>query len=252
MLVSASSPYEYRCEANRINAQSNSFRLFLEKCVFTSNGWRMIEMVSRHSGAYIFSGVIRDFLTGQMSEVRDVDVVVNRIDSLRHLFSILQNPIIRENEFGGLKITLGTLVVDTWQLRDTWGIIKKQSNDTPEDLVETVFFNFSAIAFDLQEKKFLVSEDFCRFSLYNELDYVYEENPNIPLCIINTLYYREKYGFVLTNRLIKWVRDHYQCNLDYGPFQRKHFGRVIYSNKEVDDLINYISHEKNRVEEIPF
>ena len=111
---------------------------------------------------------------------------------------------------------------------------KKKANVNA--LINSAFFNFSAVAYDFNNQKFVYSEDFRKFLSLKVLDVVYEKNPNLPLCIVNTLYYSKQYELPLGTKLAKWIVEHYQPEFDYGPVQEHHWGKVVYCNEAIEDL----------------
>lgn len=73
------------------------------------------------------------------------------------------------------------------------------------------------------------------------MDIRYKENPNVPLCIINTFYYALKYSFPIKYRLCKWVVEHYDVNINFENIQLNHFKRIIFSNDDICQLIKICS-----------
>ena len=108
-----------------------------------------------------------------------------------NISKFLRDPEVnyKRNSFKGIKIKdKNGLIIDAWILHDTWGIKNKGiKNPTPESLLQTVFFNFSAIAYDLRNRKFIYDNTFVDFLKTRIIDIVYEENSSLsfqffPLC----------------------------------------------------------------------
>lgn len=229
--------------SNIIKKQAPAFELFLKTQILDKQIWGIITEISKQSDIYVLSGVIRDFLTGNFSGVRDLDFVLTRSESFTHLLNILQSMTsveIRRNHFGGIKLKTKEFQIDLWYLEDTWGIKKRGLPANANSLIHSVFFNFSAITFALNEKKFIFNDDFCRFLKTNVLDVVYEENPNIPLCIINTFHYSFLFNYNISVSLAKWIQKHYEKGMDFIKIQEEHFGCVLYAQKNIELFVGNI------------
>lgn len=210
-----------------------------------------IETIAERQDIYVFSGIIRDFfLCGKMQEKnakerkmpRDLDFVIVG-DINEEIFSTRN---VHRNQYGGLKLTWGHVKVDMWSLQNTWGIVMDNKSLSPESLLETSFFNFSAIVYDYNNEIFIVGKPFLKFLNTHILDIVYEKNPKPELCIVNTLYYREKFGFEIGEKLSKWLVREYYSNpqLEYNIIQQNHFGKILYSKRKIINFINQLENKK--------
>ena len=195
-------------------------------------------MISEQTNVYVFSGIIRNFFLGY-PEVRDLDIVIsrNRIVIPRKYISSLH---VEKNSFGGRKYFIGDLKLDFWFLQDTWGIQEERKRPNVNTLIKSSFFNFSAIAYDFNNRKFIYTQEFRNFLSSNTLDIVYEKNPNIPLCIVNTIYYTQKFDLSIGDKLCIWFIKNYNNDVDYEPIQKCHWGLVRYSNSIILDFYNYL------------
>lgn len=161
----------------------------------------ILNAISRKTEVYVFSGIIRNFFLGE-TNFRDLDIVVGDVKCVIDTVNAVDSDVeFRINSFGGVKVKIQNLIIDLWGLENTWGIRKERMELTPKSLLMTAFFNFSAIVFDYNKTIFYYESDFVKFLQNKMMDVVYTKNPNIPLCIINSCYYREKYGFGLTLKL---------------------------------------------------
>ena len=145
--------------------------------------------------------------------------------------SLLRNISLRKNKFNGYKLVSHGLTIDWWDIEKTWGIIQEGMKGTVYSLLNTAFFNFSAIAYDYNKKRFLISDDFCKFYSTHTMEIVYAKNPRIETCIINALYYADNYEFTIGNSLRKWIVKNYRVNLDFEKAQLSRFQEVLYSNE---------------------
>lgn len=235
-----------------IDKQSDSFYLYLNT-FFPQGIIGLLEELSMQTDLYIFSGVIKNFLLGFL-EHRDLDLVINHTRKLQiHLGKLRELGLteIKRNKFDGVKLMLDDMEVDIWRLEDTKGIVEQSLEPTPENLIRTSFFNFSAIVYDFNYGKFIYGEDFCRFLLRRELDVVYEENPFVESCIVSTIYYAEKYELSIGKKLCHWIVTHYDIDMDFKKVQIRRFGRKNYSNSEIMNFVQILKdHPKARVVKI--
>lgn len=228
----------YHDIAERIDGQAGAFGLYLQEFVLGGEAWGVLRKIAAQSDVYIFSGVIRNFLLGYLDN-RDLDIVIRNIEDLtlpKRLLSLLS---IRRNSFGGFKLRMNHLTIDAWGLENTWGIVKEGKVVSPDSLIDTAFFNFSAIVYDVGDSCFIYKDDFCRFMRTHVLDVVYPENPNVTLCIVNTLYYLRKYQLDLSLKLCHWIVGHYQKRLDFDSVQLRHFGTIEFSEKEIASFVSF-------------
>lgn len=230
---------------SQINAQADAFYYFVKKFVLDEISWDLLELLAQKDHVYILSGIIRDFLTGEFDGARDFDCVLSKgsykDDSVIKFLKKSEHVV---NSFGGLKILRENEVIDIWRLKDTWGIKQQKLEASPNSLINTVFFNFSAITYDLNKRKFIFNDEFCRFLETRTMDIVYPENPNIPLCLVNVLYYHQKYGYNISTKLARWIKYYYYRGMDLEPIQKTHFGQIYYTNEYIEDFFHHIT---NRV-----
>lgn len=225
----------------KIIAQEKAFYYFIKDLVLDKESWDMLNLISRHDHVYVLSGIIRDFLTGDYNGARDFDcVLLHGHYKDFELVRFLRNSKHSVNSFGGMKIKRPKENIDIWRMADTWGIKREKLDDTPESLIKTVFFNFSAIVYDLNNRKFIFDDRFCLFLQTQTMDVIYPENPNVPLCLVNVLYYHQRYGYNLSVRLARWIKAHYNEGDDLESVQIRHFGKLLYSNDYIEDFFHQI------------
>lgn len=226
---------------HNISKQNRSFKIYLKEFLLDNNSWNLLTLISKQTNVYIFSGVIRNFLLGYL-ENRDLDIVIDNLDDISIPRKYLNKIYYKRNSFGGYKLKVGKIVIDMWELNNTWGIQKLNLKNTPYSLIRTAFFNFSSIVYDFNNERFIYDEYFLDFlKTPHAMDIRYKENPNIPLCIINTFYYSLKFSFPIKYRLCKWVVDHYDININFEDAQLNHFKRIIFTNDEIARLIKICS-----------
>lgn len=226
----------------QIIAQENAFYYFIKTFVLDDESWTLLNVLASHEQVYVLSGIIRDFLTGDYEGVRDFDCVlvhgnIKDVD----IIQFLRKSERKVNSFGGLKIKRPGEVIDIWRLADTWGIKNQKIAPSTTALLDSVFFNFSAILYDFNNKKFIFNERFCQFLRTRTMDIVYPENPNIPLCLVNVIYYHLRYGYNVSLKLAKWIKQHYSKGDDLEEVQIKHFGHKLFTNDYIEDFFRQIT-----------
>ena len=199
--------------------------------VLSENARFLLDTLMQKTEVYIFSGVIRNFLLG-FTENRDMDIVVADLDAVSFDYPELKECSVSRNSFGGYKAVIDDVYIDIWSLNTTWGIQVRNMRRNPYSLIKTAFFNFSAIVFDLKKKRFICDDGFCSFLRTRTMDVVLPENPNITLCILNTIYYAKKYKFPLSYRLCAWVRKHYDETLPFEDVELAHFHKSVVSTDD--------------------
>lgn len=220
-----------------INAQSRAFKFFIQKYVLDDESFELLCQISKVTDVYIFSGIIRDFLIGEVDYVRDLDIVVKNPIKGMLPYKYLKLRTILRNSFGGLKIKSSKISIDAWYLKDTWGIVQREMSSNVNSLIETAFFNFSSIVYDFRDSKFIYSDHFVKFLLTRTMDVVYKDNPNIPLCLFNVFYYHHRFLFKVGDELKKWVRKHRNVCKDFSGVQRSHLGEAIFKNELINQFL---------------
>lgn len=228
-----------------IISKNEEFYSYLTQTVINSTDIERLHQIYKHGEIYLFSGVIRDYFLGKNLDVRDLDFVF-RFQDLFNFRVLLRNLNdsnldVRFNSFKGLKIKLdGHPDIDCWLLQDTWGIKHKKQDPTINALLDSAFFNFSAIAYDIKNHKFIFSENFVNFLTSKEMDVVMEENPNIPLCLYNIYHYSQRLHLRISDRLKNWILRNYSSEINFDKIQEKHNGHIEYTNNEIHNFLKNI------------
>lgn len=186
------------------------------------------------TNVYVFSGVTRDYFLERRVAARDIDLVVADEIDWRALYRKYRGVMsVAINSYGGFKVAIGNLRADVWTMHRTWGLVRKGVGATPRNLIRTAFFNFSAVAYLLNRRRFYVHRAFAHFLRSREIDVLYKENPNAALCIVNALYYSRLLRMPLSRELREWIVRHYNIFDDYDAVQISHWGNVRYSRHEI-------------------
>lgn len=221
----------------QIESNEIAFKAHLEKSL-DKDVFYLLNKLSINCHVYIFSGIIRNYFL-KIDDLRDVDIF---IEGTIDLENIISNYKYRKNSFGGYKITINETNIDLWFLQDTWALNNSQTAldfDLAKYIPNTAFFNFSSIMFSFNENKFYYTKYFTRFLRDKKIDLVFIPNANYSLCVINSLYYSDKFKLKLTNKLKSYIKQlHHTTRGKYYETQLKHFGEIIYSNEEIEDRIS--------------
>lgn len=220
---------DYNLNRRIIQAQAPSFGLFVDVILAENKAKELVNCVSNQVPLYVYSGVIRNFLLGYLNN-RDIDFVAVDTYKVRIPISLLRNVTLKKNNFNGYKLVFNRLTIDWWDIERTWGILREGMKGTVNSLLKTAFFNFSAIAYDYNKRRFIISDDFCKFLSTHTMEIVYAKNPRIDTCIVNALYYADNFEFAIGNSLRKWIVKNYKKSLDFERTQLSRFQKVIYSN----------------------
>lgn len=224
----------------KVNTSAKGFSEYL-KSILDKSVFEIIENISKQTNLYIFSGIIRNYFLG-IKEMRDIDIVLEDPINIEVFFSKHKT---RKNSFGGYKIFIGKTRVDLWYLHNTWAIkYQKKMIDIPLEkyIPYTAFFNFSAIIFSFNENKFYNHNAFLAFLRDKEINFLFEPNANTSLCIVNTFYYSDKYKLKVSNKLMRYVIKMHKSGMrNYELIQKKHFGKILYTRKDIEQRILNLS-----------
>lgn len=202
----------------------------------------IIDTLIKHTNVFVFSGIIRDFfLDPNKKDFRDVDLIIEDDIEIEVIFYNLN---IKKNNFGGYKVQNKNTTIDLWVINKTWGLNNGQLSfafDVLNTLPKTTFFNFSSILFHINKKEFIVGIDFIRFLRDKKIEIVSELNPFPELCIVNTIYYKDKLNLPLGKKLKNYLFQNFEYNKNkLDTVQIKHFKCVKYSveyiQKEIEKL----------------
>lgn len=217
-----------------IRSKEDNFRIYLENNL-DDEILQFMNRLKNHTSLYLFSGIIRDYFMSSNKAFRDIDLVY---DTDFNIEEFLLEYNFKRNSFGGYKIYIGKFIVDIWNLNETWGLQKGQLTlefNNLYKLPDTTFFNFSSIIYSLKDNEFIIGKPFLDFLKKGEIDLVLDKNPYPELCIINTIYYKEKLNRKLSKRLKKYILEISKelSSPNYLNTQIKHFDEIIFSEEDI-------------------
>lgn len=230
-----------------IEGSAVSFKRYLERSL-DEEILSLFEQLCKEGDVFLFSGVIRNFFL-KTYLIRDLDIVINGSIDIE---KILENYKYKRNSFGGYKVTVGGKDIDIWFLENTWALnYQININYELEKVIPlTSFFNFSSIVYDFNKSKFYVSTHFCRFLRDKEIDLVFAPNANLPLCLINSIYYSKKLNLPIAKKLSKHLINIYsrliKTDTNFDEPQLKHFNKVLYTFEEIEKWMENIATVSNK------
>ena len=199
---------------------------------------------------YMIGGVLREFLeTGNMENVRDIDVVINtkEIDKFQEICTKYHT---EKNSFGGYKIHCNDITIDVWNIENTWAYRKNIINCSEEDYLKnlsyTVFYNLDSFIFDVKNNVWY--NDFYKEAKEsNVLDIVLEENPYIDLNILRGMIFQNRYHMEYSEQLKKLMRERYRNEKEYEKIlfsiEKKRYRTEMLSLQNIKDQLDYILSE---------
>ena len=225
-----------------VSASNFAFLNYLERNIDAETS-SFLKTLSKLTEIYVFSGVIRNFFLDN-NNIRDLDLVIeNDIDLSEHF----PNINFKKNSFGGFKFNINEISIDLWALEKTWALQYQKTidfNDLNKYIPSTAFFNFSAVVFSIQERKFYPSQPFLSFLRDKEINYVFKPNLNYSLCVVNSLYYSNEYNLKIADKLKNFLKVLSKRNLNYQEAQLKHFGKILYSDEQIKNWIDNLKVRK--------
>lgn len=221
-----------------INLKAQSFKEYLRQNIGEKN-FDLLEKFSKDVDIFIFSGVIKDYILDNQRTPRDIDFTFRGKLSKRWKKIAKDNFDIIENKFGGFKLSAhDSIDCDVWEINKTYGISKTHIRKRPNDLLNSVFFNFTSIVYDYNSEKFIYDLNFLDFLQSRKIEIVNEENPDTELCFVNIYHYFKQYGLELGLSVMEWAKDNFEEYLWFDVVQQRHFHSQLYSHIE---LLNFIS-----------
>ena len=194
-----------------------------------------------HAGdVYLIGGILREYRDkGYIQELRDADFVIKVTDRKRWN-DLLEKYQPRKNRFNGFKLICSGLLVDIWELKETWayreGVIKCDPEEYVKYLPCTVFLNIDAIIYDLKEDVWY--DEIYREALKTGLiDIVLEKNPYVLLNIVRAMVLRRKYKMKYSDSLCKLIGCERNRCVDFGKqlldVQQDRYGKIVLSENEI-------------------
>lgn len=194
-----------------------------------------INDLNKKHTTYLFSGILRNYFLSVYEQPRDLDIVISRKTPYTDLIPILDSfGDYKLNAFGGFKINIKGLSIDIWHIEDTWAIknniVKLEKGKIEEAVLRSTFFNFSSVLYNFQKEKFIYDYRFEEFLKTKTIDIVLEKNISELLCLINIIYYAEKFELSLSNKVKYYFIEKFKNynKQNYENIQLIHFKCIKY------------------------
>lgn len=235
-----------------LNKKNKTFKEYFHT-IINRRVEEFINELDLHHTTYLFSGILRNYFLNIYEQPRDLDIVISRKNSYSDLIRILNDyGDYKLNAFGGFKINIKGLSIDIWYIEDTWAIkhklVKIGNKPIEKSVLESTFFNFSSILYDFNNNKFIYDNSFENFYKTKTIDIVLEKNLNELLCLINIIYYAEKFKLNLSDK----VKDYFAKRFlnyneeEYYEIQIKHFKSIYYKYSFIKDFYKSITYNINQ------
>jgi len=212
--------------------------------------------------AVYFGGTLRSLLLGRLlggrriGRPRDLDIVVADV-SMSSLRERLEQHIVRETRFGGLKIKRNAWHFDIWPLCQTWAFKEDTSLSASfAVLPQTTFFNLEAIAVDVWVKPggrrqiYSCDDRFFEGMLNQTIELNRESNPYPALCVVRSLVMATSTRFWIGPRLAEFLmraRDQVSDG-ELDDIQRHHYGA---RRLHVTDMRRFLEHVAKTFDRAP-
>lgn len=173
----------------------------------------LFEMMCKSGSVYLIGGVLREYRDhSAFVSLRDIDVVIDVKD--REVFlAMIEQYSLHENRFGGHKLFCSDLLIDVWDIENTWAyrekIIDCPHSEYVSRLADTVFLNIDGIIFDWENNIWL-DEKYVNAMQTKILDVVLPQNPLIMLNTLRTIILMDRYEMSLSAKLVEIIKDEYK------------------------------------------
>lgn len=200
----------------------------------------LINYLCKNNKVIVFGGFVRDYLFNGMYNYRDIDIVVDTDEEnllKESINKFINTASITINQFNGYKINFGKISVDMWTLKNTWGI--KKGYFSEDRLLDTVYLNIDAYAYDLSSQSFV--DDCDKNAKTDKIDICFETNPceelNLIRCFVLSNKYKMKISELLKNKIINFVNSQTDKS-KIEMLQLDHYGKVVVSLDELREVVN--------------
>ena len=197
----------------------------------------LVEHLTVAADASIFGGAVRDIsLFGGSKFNGDIDIVVTARDP-QALERIFETYSAERNKFGGYRLQVGRWNFDIWESSQTWayktGVIKER---THLSLLETTFFNWDAILFDVRTGKLHHGSHYFDHLASKYLELNLKDNPNLFGAFARTLRTLSLSDEILTgpklSEFLNEISDREVMSYEAGSFAKSYLTVPLLSEIE--------------------
>jgi len=203
------------------------------------NSYNFIMNLMNCYDLYLFGGGVRDILNNNLEHVRDLDFVIKSKNNEEiNLENYIPNNItFKKNRFNGYKIYFDNLIIDIWDIKNTWAFKSNLLDDSVENLLDSVYLNIDSLLYYLNENKYVNNCD-KTYKKIKQLDIILEKTPCEKLNLLRAIIYKNKYSLKISNNLKKRFYNYvYEDNEslinDFMILQKEHYNHYIYTKQEL-------------------
>ena len=203
------------------------------------NSYNFIMKLMNCYDLYLFGGGVRDLLNNSLEQVRDLDFVIKskNNEEINLESYIPDNITFKKNRFNGYKIYFDNLIIDIWDIKNTWAFKSNLLDDSVENLLDSVYLNIDSLLYYLNENKYINNCD-KTYKKIKQLDIILEKTPCEKLNLLRTINYKNKYSLKISNNLKKIFYNYiYEDNEslinDFMVLQKEHYNHYIYTKQEL-------------------
>lgn len=191
-----------------LNDIKNSVYDYLDKHPYSLELFHLLEDAGN---LYLVGGMLREYKdNGKIESLHDMDIIISVKDRNKWNEILEQyNPV--QNKFKGYKFICHDLLIDVWEIQNTYAYKEHKIICTPEEYVKnlpkTVFLNIDAIFYDWENDLWL-DEFYNQAKDTNILDIVLEDNPHTDLNILRAIILKEKYHMTFSEKLVNIINKY--------------------------------------------
>lgn len=217
--------------------------------LITRESWsiQLLTELAKTFNIVFFGGVVRDILYGHERQIRDIDLVLypksghnsDRQDELlKRTIEVICGNGYRYNQFHGYKITGKVNSMDIWLLKDTWAFQQNLLAASPANLLQSVYLNIDAYAWNYNERKFI---SHCDVKTIKSIDIVLEKNACEWLNLIRAVVFSSKYDISLSSliigKLCSMLKDWSSIEAEILSIEKRHYGKIAVTGRDIENLI---------------
>lgn len=219
---------------------------------FNNLAFLFLNELMSEANVYLFGGAVRDYLSGNIDNARDLDFVVESkknnsyIDISKYIYKEIK---YTKNRFGGYKITFNNhLTIDIWDIQDTWAFKTNKFIASPTNLLKTVYLNIDSLVYCMNTDQYIDNCNKKYFMIMEKgiIDIVFEENPQIELNLLRALVLRNKYNMKFSEKLQTALSHYIKASKGtalstFLNLQLVHYKRILLEENDLKYLLEKYS-----------
>ena len=223
-------------------------RLERDKALFD-----FVNKLMTDSEVYLFGGAVRDYIDNNLVSFRDLDFVIKSksCQSINIEDYIPAQTKFVKNRYNGYKIYFSNVIVDIWNIENTWAFENHKLSMSVENLLKSVYLNIDSLVYLLNEDRYINNCDklYKNIIFHKQLDVVCKETPFELLNLLRAIIYKNKYSLRLSENLKQQFYKYITTNEagmieEFMRIQKEHYKKSIISKSEILSEINYIKNSE--------